>query len=131
MAFVLFYVSTQQCVYATVIRGYSLEERITKAGEILHVKAIDKQGYPSEDGKTAYTDITFRNLDALKGNKQEQEEFILTFEGGPTSSGKYLIVVGIPEFHFGDEYILFVFHPIFCKHCSRKLPKGQVTIQDK
>ncbi|MBM3248418.1 MAG: hypothetical protein FJZ10_03225 [Candidatus Omnitrophica bacterium] len=93
--------------FATVLIGYEFDEIVAGSSEIIRATVVNKTSGHAED-KRAYTHITFRTIESLKGDTKPQEEFTLTFLGGNLQDGKIYVIDGMPEFEVGDEVIVFL-----------------------
>ena len=53
-----------------------------------------------------YTFVTFTDLDVRKG--PARETLTLQMLGGPDPDGNILKISGVPDFHLGDRFLLFI-----------------------
>lgn len=89
--------------HATVVIPPTFEQLVARSQTVVVVEAV---GQRSEwQGSRIVTHVTFRVLDAWKGERAAQ--IVLTFLGG-TVGNRTLRIEGVPMFRPGDRDVLFV-----------------------
>lgn len=92
-------------LHATVILPIEFRELVTSAPVIVHGRVVDVRGEWVDGRRSVETFVTVEVAEYLKGNLGDR--VTIRVPGGQL--GRYRTVfVGAPEFHTGDEVILFL-----------------------
>ncbi|HXI03824.1 MAG TPA: hypothetical protein VNI57_11675 [Candidatus Saccharimonadales bacterium] len=89
---------------ATTLRRMDLPELVGRAHRVVRARAVDRQVYWNAEGTRIYTDTTFEVLDEAKGHGPGR--LTVSLLGGRIDPA-VMIVDGTPEFHVGEEVVLF------------------------
>ena len=92
-------------LHATVILPIEFRELVTTAPVIVHGQVVDVRAGWTEGRRSVETLVTIAVSEYLKGDLGER----MTFRVPGGQLGRYrTIFVGAPEFHDGDEVVLFL-----------------------
>lgn len=94
-------------LHATVILPIEFRELVATAPVIVHGQVVDVRAEWVDGRRSVETFVTLAVSEYLKGNLGER----MTFRVPGGQLGRYrTIFVGAPEFHEGDEVVLFLKH---------------------
>ena len=91
--------------FATTVLEKSFPDLVHEADTIVvgTVTAIATE----QEHETPITLVTFSDLDILKGDTN-QDTLTVQMMGGPTLDGRRFHIAGTPDFHLGDQMVVFI-----------------------